>query len=234
MGKFLYIFAATTFLGGVVLGQPVLKCSPENFDFGFSIVNSTIVHKLWLKSTGADTVKIKDIKTGCSCTTMPLSRKEIAPGDSLEVTMSWDTQGTRGQIKRYPSIFYEGVEKPLRIGLFTHVLNVPDSNHSVAILPFRFELGKHQSKSVDSLEFRIKNTTDKDIAVSIISHLLEQCDINLPNIIPAKGEAFGYIKIKPEFADQKFENSITIGFSHDEKFFITVPIRRKLYMDSSG
>ena len=216
------------------MSQPVLKSSPENFDFGITINNSIIVHKLWLKSTGTDTVKIKDIKTGCSCTTMPLSRNEIAPGDSLEVAIRWDTQRTYGPDKKYPFIFYEGAKEPLRIGLFTNVQNVPDSNLPVSVWPFKFELGKHPAKSLDSLEFRIKNTTDKDIAASIVSHALEQCEINLPKVLPAKSAAFGFIKIKPEFVGQEFQDSITIRFSHDDKFFITVPIRRKLYVDTQG
>lgn len=234
MSKLLTIIGASFLWGGNVLAQPVLKSSSEKFNFGISTINSTIVHKLWLKSTGTDTVKIRDIETTCSCTTMPLSRKEIAPGDSLEVTISWDTQRTFGPVHRYPRIYYEGVEEPLRIGLSADVQYVPDSLLPVSIWPFRFELGRHPLKSVDSLEFRIKNTTDKDIEISVVSHELEQCEISLPKFLPAKSVAFGYIKVKPEFVGQEFENSITVSSSHDKKYFMTVPIRRKVYLDSSG
>ncbi len=234
MGRFLYFFAGITFLSGFVGGEPVLKSSTEKFNFGISINNSTIVHKFWLKSTGTDTVKIRKLETTCSCTTMPLARNEIAPGDSLEVTISWDTQRTFGPVNRYPRIYYEGAEEPLRIGLSTDVQYAPDSMLPLSIWPFKFELGRHPVKSVDSLEFRIKNTTAKDIEVSIVSHVLEQCEIYLPKVIPAYSAAFGFIKIKLEFIDQEFENSITVRSSHDKKYFITVPIRRKVYMDSSG
>ena len=221
-------------MGTAVFAQPVLEGSPENFDFGFTIHNSTIVHKLWLKSTGTDTVKIKDIQTGCSCTTIPLSQKEIAPGDSVEVTVSWDTQRTYGPVKRYPRIYYEGAEKPLRLSLFTNVQNFPDTNLTVGISPFKFELGKLPTKSVDSVEFKIRNNTDKEIESFLVSHPLEKCEIVFPKLLPAKSDSYGYIKIKPEFVEQEFEDSITLRFNHEEKYYITVPIRRKVYAGSPG
>lgn len=211
------------------MSEPVLTASNENFDFGFSITGSTIIHKLWLKSTGTDTVKIKDIQTGCSCTTIPLTQKEIPPGDSIEITISWDTQRTLGPVKRFPRFYYEGAEKPMRLTLSTNVQNVPDTNLSVNILPFKFELGRLPAKSVDSLNFKIRNNTDKEVGAVIISHLNEKCEIIYPKLLPARSDSYGYIKIKPEFVGEEFEDSITLKFNHEEQYFITVPIRRKVY-----
>ena len=234
MIKLLFIFISATCLGTAISAQPVLESSPASFDFGFTIHNSTIVHKLWLKSTGTDTVKVKDIQTGCSCTTIPLAQKEIAPGDSVEITISWDTQRTYGPVKRYPRIYYHDAEKPLRLSLFTNVQNVPDTNLSVVILPFKFELGRLPAKSVDSLEFKIRNNTTKEIETSLVSHLSEKFEIVFPKLIPAKSDSYGYIKIKPGFIEEEFEDSITLRFNHEEKYYITVPIRRKIYNGSPG
>ncbi len=234
MIKLFLILVSAACLGTSISAQPVLESSPESFDFGFTIHNSTIVHKLWLKSTGTDTVKVKDIQTGCSCTTIPLSQKEIAPGDSVEVTISWDTQRTYGPVKRYPRIYYEGVEKPRRLSLFTNVQSVPDTNLSVVIRPFKFELGRLPAKSVDSLEFKIRNNTDKEIEASLVSHVPEKCEIVFPKLLPAKSDSYGHVKIKSEYIEQEFEDSITLRFNHEEKYYITVPIRRKLYVGSPG
>lgn len=234
MRKLLFIFTVVVCWGTAVLAQPVLESSPKSFDFGFTIHNSMIVHKLWLKSTGTDTVKVNDIQTGCSCTTLPLAQKEIAPGDSVEVTISWDTQRTNGPVKRYPRIYYEGADKPLRLALYTNVQNVPDTNLSIVILPFKFELGRLPAKSIDSLEFKIRNNTDREIEAFLVSHLLEKCEIVFPKLLPAKSDSYGYIKIKPEFIEQEFEDSITLRFNHEAKYYITVPIRRKVYIGSPG
>lgn len=234
MKTLLIKISAISILACSASAAPVLQAIPLDFDFGLSVNNSVLVHKFWLKSTGTDTVKIKNVEMACSCTTMPISQKVIAPGDSLEVEIRWDTQRSHGQVKRFSHIYYEGVGKPLSLGLFTDVETAPDSNLSVTVWPFRFELGKLAAKSVDSIDFRIKNTTDKDISAAIVSHSLEECEINVPDILPAKGEAHGFVKIKPEYADKEFENSITLKFSHDEKYRITVPIRRKIYGQNPG
>jgi hypothetical protein len=179
-------------------------------------------------------VKVTDIQTGCACTTIPLSKKEIAPGDSVEIEIRWNTERTYGPVKRYPRIYYQNAEKPLRLALFTNVLNVPDSNLSTSVWPFRFELGKHAAFSVDSLEFRIKNTTDREIEVGLASHGLERCELMLPASLPPNKDSFGYIKIKPEFLNEEFEDSITLRFSHDVKHVITIPVRRKIYESGQG
>ncbi|MGH8015761.1 MAG: DUF1573 domain-containing protein, partial [Candidatus Zixiibacteriota bacterium] len=147
MGKKTLLILLGALIGGNIMAQTALVSRPENFDFGFSILNSVIVHKTKLKSVGTETVKIKKVETGCSCTTMPLARNEIAPGDSLEVEIRWDTGRTHGPVKRYPRIYYEGAEEPLRLGLFTNVVNIPDTNLAVSVLPYRFELGSHPIKS---------------------------------------------------------------------------------------
>jgi len=234
MRKLIITIFAVLCLGHAAFGQAAIECSSMDFDFGFTVHNSIIVHKIWLKSTGKDTLKIKDIETGCLCTTMPLSKKDIAPGDSEEISILWDTERTYGPVNRYPRIYSNAGDKPLRLTLFTNVQNVPDSNMTVSVWPYRFELGRHPLKSIDSIQFRIKNTSDKDIEPKIVSHLLEQCEIVLPQTVPAKGDGFGYIKLRPGFIDKEFQNSVTFGFSFDEKYHITVPIRRKLYIDKSG
>lgn len=215
-------------------GEALLKSSSEEFNFGLSISNTVLVHRIWLKSVGTDTAKITNISTGCSCTTMPLSRKEIAPGDSLEVDILWDIKGTMGIIRRYPRVFYEGAKDPVLVTMQGYAQNVPDSNLFVSIWPYKFEFGKHASKSVDSIAFRIKNTTVQTLHASLISHVLRECELVIPESISPKSEAVGYIKVRPEYLDKEFESSITVKFSLDDKTFISVPVRRKIYAANPG
>lgn len=216
-------------LGTSSFGESLLKSSSEEFNFGLSISGTTLVHRVWLKSVGTDTAKITNVSTGCSCTTMPLSRKEIAPGDSLEVDIIWDIKGTMGIIRRYPRVFYEGAKDPVLVTMQGYAQHVPDSNAFLSIWPFKFELGKLGEKSVDSIAFRIKNTSIQTIHATLASHELRECELMLPESIAPSSDAYGYIKVRAEYLDKEFENSITIKFSLDDKTFITVPVRRKIY-----
>ena len=229
----LLIIAAILVLSSNSFSQPKLESSGEKFDFGLTTQNSTIVYSFWLKSTGSDTVKISEIKTGCSCAIRSLESDLIAPGDSTQLTISWNTERATGPIKRYPLIYSNGSAKPLRISLKANVLLSLDSAFAGSIWPFKFEMSRIREMSIDSLEFRIINTTDQDFYPVMVSEQPAECIIYLPQTVPARGSAYGYAKILPEFVDKEFKSSFTFDFKHGSGNYLTIPIRRKFYGSKS-
>jgi len=225
----LFIFVAISVLCPNAFSQPKLESSSQKFDFGLTTQNSTIVHSFWLKSTGTDTVKISEIKTGCSCAISSLESDKIAPGDSTRLTISWDTKHTSGPIKRYPRIYSNGSAKPLSISLKANVLLSLDSAFAGSIWPFKFEMSRIRDMSIDSLEFRIINATDQIFYPEIVSELPLECIIVLPEEVPPGGSAYGYAKLAPEFVDKEFKSSFTVDFKFGKGNFLTIPIRRKFY-----
>ncbi len=209
--------------------QPKLESSGQKFDFGLTTQNSDIIYSFWLKSTGTDTVTISEIKTGCSCAVSSLESDKIAPGDSTYVKISWNTERATGPIKRYPLIYSNGSAKPLRISLKANVLLSLDSAFSGSIWPFKFEMSRIREMSIDSLEFRIINATDQIFYPEIISKLPAECIIFMPETVPARGSAFGYAKLLPEFVDKEFKSSFTVDFKYGQGNYLTIPIRRKFY-----
>lgn len=83
--------------------------------------------------------------------------------------------------------------------------------------------------SIDSLEFRIINATDQAFYPEIVSELPVECIIFLPETVPAKGSAYGYAKLLPEFADKEFKSSFTVDFKLGRGNYLTIPICRKFY-----
>jgi len=229
----LLIIVAISILYPNAFSQPKLESSGQKFDFGLTTQNSTIIYSFWLKSTGTDTVKISDIKTGCSCAVSLLESDKIAPGDSAQLTISWNTEHATGPIKRFPRIYSNGSAKPLSISLKANVLLSLDSAFAGSIWPFKFEMSRIRDMSIDSLEFRIINATDQVFYPEIVSELPVECIIFLPETVPAKGSAYGYAKLLPEFADKEFKSSFTVDFKFGKGNYLTIPIRRKFYGSKS-
>lgn len=211
-------------------GKQKLVVSPDNFNFGVALKDTEMSANVWLKSVGSDTVEITKIETGCECTTIPLETNIIAPGDSVEISINWSTVGTYGSVKRHPRFYYKGSTDPARLELKASVVLMHDSTTMpVSIWPFKFEMANFSLMRVDSLEFKMINTTDKKAIPSLVTKLPAQCILEIPSEIPPFGQAWGFVKLKPEFLDKEFQSSFTLGFSNEPKFFITVPIRRKNY-----
>jgi hypothetical protein len=218
-------------LAGGLMAQPKIEIPFNKFEFGMAPQNSTLVHYFWFKNPGTDTLRVTDIVTGCDCTTMPLSQKWIAPGDSLHVALFWQTELKNGNAGRYPYIYTNAGQDPARITLTALVLPSLDSIRPVSIKPYKMELSKLPTMSVDSIGFVLTNQLATNVALKIITPPVEECDVYIPDSIPAGSQSRGYVKIKPEYRDLQFERSFTmmVTAAKEPTVRITIPIHRKVF-----
>lgn len=221
------ILVATT--AAVSYSQPRLVVPVPDFDFGYAPQNATLVHHYWFKSMGTDTLIINEIKTGCACAVMPLEKNWIAPGDSMKVSIYWDIKRILGEIDRVPRVFTNASPDPLPLHLTGRALPWPDSARPVSVKPYKFELAKSSRKDIDSMSFTLTNHSNQALSVKLISPPVEECELILPDSVGALSTSTGHVKVKPEFADSEFKESITLLISDRDNSHITIPIRRKFY-----
>lgn len=224
-----HIILIVLFLSANLLAKPKLEIQPEKFSFGMIPQYSTVSHKFWFKSIGDDTLKITELKTGCSCAIMPLTQDFILPGDSLEVQFFWNVGRRIYKVGRYPYIFTNAKEDAYRISLTGEVHESLDSIKPVSISPYICELSRIREKSIDEIEFTLTNQSDQDLNISLLTPSVTECIIDIPHSIPAKGTAVGKIKVNDKFLDKEFKGSVTILLSDKNKTRITIPYRRKIF-----
>lgn len=217
------------FVGSSLMAQPELEIVQPKFSFGMIPQSSTVVQKFWFKSIGDDTLKITEIKTGCTCAIMPLKQDFILPGDSMEVKFLWDVKKRSFQIGRYPYIFTNASDEPYRMSLTGEVHRTLDSAKPVSISPYKCEFVKLRQNDINEMTFTLTNQTDVDLHITLITTSVDECHIELPQLIPASGKAVGTIKVKDEFLDKEFKGSITFMLDDKENTRISVPFRRKIY-----
>jgi hypothetical protein len=213
--------------------QPRLEVTDPDFDFGYVPQNTRLVHRYWFKSVGTDTLRIKDIKTGCSCAILPLEKNWIAPGDSMSVSFYWEIKRGIARVGRTARIFTNAGPDPIRLHLEAMMLPFPDSARPVTVKPYRCELAKTSRTVIDSVSFTLANYSDRDLAVTMISPPVDECEVVVPDSLKALSNSTGYVKVKPEYADTEFEASITLKFSDQKSTRLTIPIRRKFYLAST-
>ncbi len=217
------------FMNSALLALPKLEIQPKEFSFGMIPQNSTVVHKFWFKSVGDDTLKISEIKTGCSCAIMPLKQDFILPGDSMEVQFLWDVGKRVYQIGRYPYIFTNASDEPYRMSLTGEVHKTLDSSKPVSVSPYKCEFSIIRDKSINEVEITFTNQTDKDIHVILLTPSVEECNIEMPQVISAHSKAVGKISVKNDFLDKEFVGSITLLLDDKKETRISIPYRRKIY-----
>lgn len=234
MTRMIRIFAVIGILGIMALSaaaQPKLAVPSNRFDFGFVPQNSTVTHYFWFKSIGADTARITDIKTGCDCTTIPLERDWVAPGDSMRVGVYWDTERKVGNSGRYPYIYVKGQHEAERLFLTAEVTLFPDSVRPVSLKPYKAELSKMASLSIDSVTVTLTNHSDRMIGLTRVSAPMNEYLVRMPNSIQPGSTGAVTIVVAPEFAGSEFSRSLTIAYDGGVPNVVgrfTIPIRRKI------
>ena len=227
-----FVFILLTFaLAGTACGQPRFEIAANRFNFGMVPQNSTIANYFWFKSTGLDTVRISQIKTGCDCAHMPLPQNWIAPSDSMLVGFFWETEHKIGSAGKYPYVYWSEQEEPMRLFLTADISLAPDSSRPLSIKPYKAELSKLGAKSIDSVVINFTSHLETPIVFRIVSVLTEEYSLVLPDSIPPKGTAKALVKLNPAYADKEFAQSVTLEYvaSATENKRFTIPIRRKMY-----
>lgn len=224
-----FLTALSVLLAGAATAQPRLKIRSDRFELGKVPKETSVSHSFLFRSIGSDTLIIDEIKTGCGCTLAGLERNRLAPGDSMWVSVCWDTGKKRGPTGSYPYVFTNDPDSPARLFLTGTIVGNAAENFPTAFQPHAFDLSRFGDKSVDSISFVVRNKSADDYNIRPVSFFAEECEIILPESVKANSTASGYVKVKKEFLDKEFKGSITVEFDDKDKTRITVPIRRRIY-----
>ena len=92
--------------------EPEEESNPYFWDFGQVAQGEILEHTFVLENDSIDTLRIKDIHSSCGCTTSEIKRKKILPGESVDVSVSFDTKGYSGKVGQSVRIHTDQQERP--------------------------------------------------------------------------------------------------------------------------
>lgn len=91
-----YFRATPSFENGEQETRPIIEILPESFDFGEVTYGQTLEHKFSLKNLGEVELKIKRIATSCACTKAWVEKEVVAPGESIDLIVKYETGAMSG------------------------------------------------------------------------------------------------------------------------------------------
>lgn len=98
--KFLSIFFITCSLSFAQLMGPKAATQQLEYDFG-SVDQGTIVkHTFIISNTGGDALKIENVSASCGCTAAKPEKSELAPGESTNINVEFNTKGRSGKQRK--------------------------------------------------------------------------------------------------------------------------------------
>ena len=222
MNKNLFaVFILFSSLAFAQLFQPKLVLQQDSFDFGDIVQGEKATHTFVLSNGGGDLLKISDVKASCGCTAAAPEKKELAPGESTNLLVTFNSAGRMGKQSKTIRIFSNDPDNPEMVLSFTgNVVSASQVSGGVPTIYFtetQHDFGKvNEGDKVDyTFNFANKGTTNltiKDIKTSCgcTAALLSQ-----DNLAPGQE---GTLKVELDTKNRsgKMSRTITIN-SNDPK-----------------
>jgi hypothetical protein len=146
---------------------PNLSVSPESWDFGPIIEGDTATHIFLIKNTGNGELKIINVRSACGCTAALLSSKNIAPGQSTELKVSFNSNNYRSNFEKQVYLTSNDPDEPSKtITVKGSVTALPKI--SVRVDPPVWEFAHGVSGKTSTPQFLIINNGVNALRISSI------------------------------------------------------------------
>ena len=205
--------------------QPHLEVNHDYFYFGYMPFNAIVQHHYWIRNTGVDTLQIVKVKPGCGCTAAPISNEQIAPGDSAELKVIFDSKNMIGKMVKEVEIFSNDPRNSATAIKFFAVVNKEHDFVKAVPNTLRFsKFGAKDGKMIKTVD--ITNGYDHDIEVSLIELPAQNFKIDKKSAKIRKGEkaTFTIEQLRSVTDENDVMTSATFEFVGIETDRVTVPL----------
>jgi hypothetical protein len=137
-------------------GQPRLVIDAMNYDFGEIAPGAKVTHRFKASNAGTAPLTIVNLNPSCGCTSTLLGKKVLAPGESTELEVSFNSIGQSGTVHKSVQVVSDDPANPnLNLTFVAEILPgviantkwvlFPDlvrTDHRKAVVKFRSSTGQ--------------------------------------------------------------------------------------------
>lgn len=89
-----------------------VELSASEYDFGTIPNDKAVSQTFELRNVGRGKLEILGVSTSCGCTTAELSKRQLGPGETAELTVTYDPLAHDGATGRFMRIVYIRSDDP--------------------------------------------------------------------------------------------------------------------------
>ena len=188
-------------LPGQGVSAPDIAFSEELWDFGVIKQREKVTHVFEVKNLGGTELLISKVRPSCGCTAALLSSPEIAPGDSSQIKVSFNSSGFRGKTSKYIYVESNDPDEPLSKLTITAIVEAPPQP-TIELMKNSWDFGLITQGERPTYILSVRNTGEQELVISKI-RTSPRCTAELlsaENIPPGK---MGKISISYDSTGQK-------------------------------
>jgi|GEM_PF-3730846 len=92
--------------------RPALVCDAPRCDLGRVMKGGRVTHVFRLENRSPAALNLKDVRVSCDCTTAPLAVKTLAPGQGVDLPVTFDSSKFVGPVEKSVVVVSDDVVRP--------------------------------------------------------------------------------------------------------------------------
>ncbi len=172
--------------------SPSIHFDQSTYNFGRIQKGQPVVHNFTFTNNGNEKLVITNVQSACSCTVAITSSKELLPGATGKIEVTFDSAGYLGPITKTITVMDNDPAKPAVVLTLTGEVVTDIMITKTALFFGSIKKGQTQQQSVDifiynpSVKIRSVTSTKPYIKVSTFSQFISQETINV-SVLPDAG-----------------------------------------------
>jgi len=201
--------------------QPNIKFDDEVYSFGIVEQNEKITHIYNFKNIGEQPLLISGIDWSCGCIEADLSSKEITPGETGWVKVTFDPENRQGKVKMIVSVYSNDPDEPivtLRIQGYIQT--------DIIAKPKRLYFGRYDKYEPSTKKLYLAQDKDKKFKVLKVETDSEYITTSIPVKITEEDKD-GYqidVGLNLDVPIGRFYTKLKIHTDSKERPIINVPV----------
>ncbi|MCK4428587.1 MAG: DUF1573 domain-containing protein [candidate division Zixibacteria bacterium] len=194
------------------------------WDFGYIPKGGSVSHTFQVKNVGEDTLIIVKVRPGCACTMVPLSKDRLAPNESADLEVIFNSKKIRkGETTKSIQIISDDPTKPFQNLHFT--ARVGETNSLVKLTPEQICFDTIHQKGIVKRRLTVENISEEKLSVELIDGPKDFVDLNVEKRSLKPGEKTEItLGLKKDASQGSFRTSFTLDFENSKIVRITVPV----------
>jgi len=229
MKKLLIIIVALSSISFAQLMGPKLVTQQDEHDFGDIKQGEKVNHVFVLTNSGGDLLTITNVRASCGCTAALPEKNDLAPGESTNLNVTFNSAGRSGKQKKLIRIESNDPENPQVIVTIKGNVVLSDTESSTyPVLHFgqtKYNFGKVNEGKVVEYTFSFENTGKSTLKIKDIKTSCG-CAAALVSSEMLKPGEQGTLKVELDTSNRngKMSRTITIESNdpRDPKKILTV------------
>jgi uncharacterized cupredoxin-like copper-binding protein len=204
--------------------QPKIYLPHTMWDFGYVPKSGTVSHIYQIKNIGDDTLIIVKVRTTCGCTTAPLSKERLAPGETAEMEVVFDPRKIKvGESNKRLHVISNDPVNPFTDVRFTAKIGL--TNSLVKLTPTEINFDTISSETEEMRTITLENVSGEEVSLSVIEGPGKDLELylNTQSLKPGESTQIN-LKLKKDATRGNLSTSLTLDFECSKIARVSIPI----------